>query len=143
MMAQDDLYRTVVLERAKAPQYAGPLPAATLNGQGANPLCGDRVQLHAVLDGQGRIEAIRHETRGCAICAASADLMAGRVTGQDRAHVGRLHAELVEAVETGTAPADLGELAAFAPLHQHRSRRRCALLPWSALIDMLNDDKNG
>ncbi|ATU72066.1 Fe-S cluster assembly sulfur transfer protein SufU [Komagataeibacter rhaeticus] len=141
-MAQDDLYRSVVLERAKSPRHAGDLPDAPLHGQGSNPLCGDRVKLHAMVDTQGRIATLRHETRGCAICAASADLMAERVTGQGRAQVSRLQAELVAAVETGIAPEGLGELAVFAPLHQHRSRIRCAMLPWSALTEMLNDEKD-
>ncbi|ARW16469.1 Fe-S cluster assembly sulfur transfer protein SufU [Komagataeibacter europaeus] len=141
-MAQDDLYRTVVLERARTPRYAGPLAGAQLHGEGSNPLCGDRVKLQAGVDAQGRVTALRHETRGCAICAASADLMAERVAGQDRARISQMHAELVTAVETGIAPEGLGELSVFAPLHRHRSRIRCAMLPWSALIGMLNDDKD-
>ncbi|GCE79573.1 SUF system NifU family Fe-S cluster assembly protein [Komagataeibacter oboediens] len=141
-MAQDDLYRTVVLERARTPRYAGPLTGADRHGEGSNPLCGDRVKLQASVDAQGRIAAVRHETRGCAICAASADLMAERVTGQKPAHVSQLHAELVTTVETGIAPEGLGDLSVFAPLHRHRSRIRCAMLPWSALIEMLNDDKD-
>ncbi|WP_034959205.1 Fe-S cluster assembly sulfur transfer protein SufU [Komagataeibacter kakiaceti] len=141
-MAQDDLYRTVVLQRAKVPHYAGPLAEANMQGQGTNPLCGDRVHLHAVVDAQGRIDRIRHETRGCAICAASADLMAEGVTGQEPARIRQIHADLATAVETGRAPEGLGELSAFAPLHRHRSRIRCAMLPWTALIEMLNDDRD-
>ncbi|WP_395371923.1 Fe-S cluster assembly sulfur transfer protein SufU [Komagataeibacter diospyri] len=141
-MTQDDLYRTVVLERARTPRYSGPLAGAQMQGEGSNPLCGDRVRLQANVDVQGRVAALRHETRGCAICAASADLMAERVVGQEPAHVSQLHADLVTAVETGIAPEGLGELSAFAPLHRHRSRIRCAMLPWSALIEMLNDDKD-
>ncbi|GBQ63061.1 Fe-S cluster assembly sulfur transfer protein SufU [Komagataeibacter swingsii] len=141
-MAQDDLYRTVVLERARAPRYSGPLAGAQMRGEGSNPLCGDRVRLQASVDAQGRVAALRHETRGCAICAASADLMAERVTGQDRARISQLHADLATAVETGMAPEGLDELSAFAPLHRHRSRIRCAMLPWSALVEMLNDDKD-
>ncbi|MCE2564234.1 Fe-S cluster assembly sulfur transfer protein SufU [Komagataeibacter sp. FNDCF1] len=141
-MAQDDLYRSVVLERAKHPRYAGSLPEADLHGQGSNPLCGDRVKLHAMVDTHGRIATLRHETRGCAICVASADLMAEQVTGQGRTQVSMLHADLATAVETGMAPDGLGELSVFAPLHQHRSRIRCAMLPWSALSDMLNDEKD-
>ena len=142
VMAQDDLYRSVVLERAKSPRHAGDLPGAVLHGQGSNPLCGDRVKLHAMVDTLGQITTLRHETRGCAICAASADLMAGRVAGMDRAQVNRLQADLATAVETGVAPAALDELSVFAPLYRHRSRIRCAMLPWSALIEMLNDDKD-
>ncbi|RFD20674.1 SUF system NifU family Fe-S cluster assembly protein [Komagataeibacter melaceti] len=141
-MTQDDLYRTVVLQRTKTPLYAGKLAQANAQGQGTNPLCGDRVHLHAVIDAQGRIDAIRHETRGCAICAASADLMAERVTGQEPARIRQLHADMEAAVQTGNAPAALGELSAFAPLHRHRSRIRCAMLPWTALMEMLNDDKD-
>ncbi|KAB8124819.1 SUF system NifU family Fe-S cluster assembly protein [Komagataeibacter medellinensis] len=141
-MAQDDLYRSVVLERAKSPRHAGDLPDAALHGQGSNPLCGDRVKLHAMVDAQGRIATLRHETRGCAICTASADLMAERVMGLGCMQVNRLQADLAAAVETGVAPAGLGELSVFAPLHQHRSRIRCAMLPWSALTEMLNDEKD-
>jgi nitrogen fixation NifU-like protein len=37
----------------------------------------------------------------------------------------------------GPSDDDLGPLNAFAELHQYRSRRKCAALPWTALLSAL------
>ncbi|PYD63728.1 Fe-S cluster assembly sulfur transfer protein SufU [Gluconacetobacter entanii] len=141
-MTQGDLYRRLVVERASAPMFGGQVADAQAQGEGTNPLCGDRVRLTASMTPEGRIAAVRHETRGCAICAASADLMAEHVTGHDAAQVAELGTVFETMLKTGQPAEGAGDLAVFAPLHQHRSRIRCATLPWTALNAMLNDLKD-
>ncbi|MBL7235370.1 SUF system NifU family Fe-S cluster assembly protein [Novacetimonas hansenii] len=141
-MTQEDLYRRLVVERARTPMFGGEVEDAQMRGEGTNPLCGDRVRLTASMTPGGRIAAVRHETRGCAICAASADLMAEHVTGHDPAWVAELGAVFEAMLKTGHPVEAAGDLAVFAPLHQYRSRIRCATLPWTALTAMLNDLKD-
>ncbi|PYD47750.1 Fe-S cluster assembly sulfur transfer protein SufU [Novacetimonas pomaceti] len=141
-MEQGDLYRRLVVERARDPLFAGQVADAQAQGEGTNPLCGDRVRLTASMTPAGHIDSIRHETRGCAICAASADLMAEHVAGYDAQQVAALSEVFERMLKTGEPEAGTGELVVFAPLHQHRSRIRCATLPWTALSAMLNDLKD-
>lgn len=132
-MDQDGLYQRQVIERARAPVYAGPLEGATGRGEGTNPMCGDRVRIGVWLDADGRIGTVRHETRGCAICLASADMMAGLVVGQDRIGAATMGRDFTALLQSGQDGDSCPELMVFAPLHRHRSRIRCATLAWSAL----------
>lgn len=139
------LYDRLIVERARTPQYAGRLEQADAQGEGKNPLCGDKTRVELQMM-DTHISQIRHQTRGCAICLAAADLMAERVTGltvlqaRDMSH--RFSAMLVG--DSGSAPdahtetSALGPLEAFAPLRAHRARHRCAELPWVALKEALS-----
>ncbi|MBE7212498.1 MAG: iron-sulfur cluster assembly scaffold protein [Gluconacetobacter diazotrophicus] len=129
-----DLYRDVVLERARRPLRDGVLDPADGVAEGSNPLCGDRTRVTLRCDAAGRLAEIRHDTRGCAICAASADLMAERAAGLDRTGLAALFGRFERMVSGGTADDELGSLAAFAELHAYASRRKCAMLPFTALL---------
>ncbi|OUJ16315.1 Fe-S cluster assembly sulfur transfer protein SufU [Acetobacter sp. DsW_063] len=141
-MDGDSLYDSLIVRRAREPHHAGELADATAQAAGNNPLCGDRVALGVRVDG-GRIAAARHVTKGCAICAASADLMAGSIEGRTLSEAldmaGRFHHMLGNgsAVELNDLPESM---AAFLPLKTHRSRLRCATLPWTALEEALGHD---
>ncbi|NVN11740.1 iron-sulfur cluster assembly scaffold protein [Nguyenibacter vanlangensis] len=139
-MDQEGIYQQQVMDRARAPVHAGLPEGATHEGTGVNPMCGDQVRVGLVLDGQGRVARIGHRTRGCAICVASADLMAELALGCDGGELKAVSAAFDRMVrDGGAAPRD--ELAVFAPLRRHRSRIRCATLPWSALETALADGR--
>lgn len=135
----DALYDRVIVERARAPQYAGKLEAPSVQGEGKNPMCGDKTRVDIALDAT-HIQSVRHTTRGCAICAAAADLMAQQVSGLDVAQAvslsGRFSAMLVG--EASPAATSLGPLEVFQPLRSHKARIRCAELPWIALKEALS-----
>ena len=138
--ASVSLYRDLVVERARRPVHGGVLDPADGTGEGSNPLCGDRVRVGVRLGEGGDAVEIRHHTRGCAICAASADLMADIVRGRTSREAADLRAHFEDLLAFGEdtlAPAiraELGPLLAFADLHDYKSRRKCATLPWSALL---------
>lgn len=138
-MDQDGLYQRQVIERARMPVHAGTLEGATCRGEGTNPMCGDRVRVGVWLDAESRIETVRHQTRGCAICQASADMMAERVAGSDARGAVAMGRDFTALLQTGQGGDGLAELTVFAPLRQHRSRIRCATLAWSALEAALNE----
>ncbi|GAN67695.1 Fe-S cluster assembly sulfur transfer protein SufU [Acetobacter orleanensis] len=139
------LYDRLIVERARTPQYAGRLEQADAQGEGKNPLCGDKTRVDIVM-ADTHIRDIRHHTRGCAICLAAADLMAERVTGRTVAQAQELSqkfsamlvGEPASTPETTTDTTALGPLEAFAPLRAHRARIRCAELPWVALKEALS-----
>lgn len=139
------LYDRLIVDRARTPLYAGRLEQADCQGEGKNPLCGDKTRVELRM-ADTHIGEVRHQTRGCAICLAAADLMAERVAGQTvlqaRELSQRFSAMLVgepaSALDTNTDKTALGPLEAFAPLRAHRARIRCAELPWVALKEALS-----
>jgi nitrogen fixation NifU-like protein len=129
-----DLYQEVVLDHGKRPRNFGPLEGATHRAEGLNPLCGDRITVHARVDGDVVREA-RFEGNGCAISKASASVMTGVVKGKTGAEIDalfeRFHRLVTEGPREGDG--DLGKLAVFGGVHEYPTRVKCASLPWHAL----------
>ena len=145
------LYRELILEHAPNPRHCGELSQATHRGAGANPLCGDNLELFLDVD-HGTIDSIGFTGTGCAISVASASLLTETVNGmhseQALALSDLLIAHLCEATETPMrkAPADLGALRALEGVAEFPSRVKCATLAWHALrsaITIDNDNHDG
>ena len=139
----EELYQRLIMERARQPLHAGVLEPADRAADGDNPFCGDRVHVTLGLSPQGGVARALHRTRGCAICAASADLMAETVEGLDEAAIRSLFERFDVMLRDGPgeSPDALGLLSAFENLHEYRSRIRCATLPWTALLDALKSER--
>ena len=69
------LYSEGIRERWRRPRFRGDLPDADAAAEEVNPLCGDRVRVMLRLAG-GRITTARFVGDSCAICTASADVVA-------------------------------------------------------------------
>jgi nitrogen fixation protein NifU and related proteins len=139
------LYHQAILDLAKAAEGTGRLEAPDARVTVDNPLCGDRISLDLTLAG-GRVGEVAHKTRGCLLCQAAASVIGTRAPGSEAAEL-RALAELVAHAVSGD-PAALGarwpELSAFAPVHAHRSRHECVLLPFQALVQALDEaDRRG
>ncbi|MBS0980599.1 Fe-S cluster assembly sulfur transfer protein SufU [Acetobacter thailandicus] len=138
------LYDELIVGRSRQPQFNGHLENPQATGEGRNPLCGDKTRVEIGVE-EYHISAVRHVTRGCAICLAAADLMAERVTGLKKAEAltvaQKFSAMLVgdgSHSSSGTEETELGILTIFSPLQSHRARIRCAELPWVALKEALS-----
>lgn len=131
-----ELYQALIMDRARTPRFAGRPAAFDVQAAGDNPICGDRTQVYLGFE-NGRVAVVGHESRGCAIMTASADLMAEAVRGADAARIARLRSAFEAIVTTGVPDPSLGELNALAGVFEFRSRIRCATLPWSALSEAL------
>ena len=129
-----ELYRDVILDHNRHPRNFGPLAAANHHAEGHNPLCGDRLSLAVVLNGE-RIEDIRFEGRGCAISTASASLMTEAVKGRERAAARELFDKVHALLTQPQAVADpaLGKLAALSGVREFPARVKCASLCWHTL----------
>jgi nitrogen fixation NifU-like protein len=134
----DDLYYAAIMERAGRAagdhRLTDPDASATID----NPLCGDRVTLDIRLDGE-RIAEIGYRVRGCALCLASAAVIAEAAPGATGAEVAAGAAGL-RALLMGSrdVPPDRWEaLAIFRPVRDYGSRHDCVLLPFEALADVL------
>jgi nitrogen fixation NifU-like protein len=135
-----ELYQSIIMGRSKNPLHAGKPEIFDAEGEGDNPMCGDRVHVYLQRDGT----RVFHESRGCAIMIASAELMADAVAGLTAPQIAQRRAAFEVVVNTGEKNPALGDLNALAGVSEYRSRIRCATLPWSALALAFGEEtKNG
>jgi nitrogen fixation NifU-like protein len=127
-----DLYQQVILDHCRHPRNFRELPQATCSAQGHNPLCGDRLKLFLVLEGD-RIREASFVGSGCCISKASASLLTDSVVGKSRVEVAELFKRVHDLVMTGQAEGDVGKLAVFAGVHKFPALVKCAILAWHAL----------
>ena len=133
-MSEDlnDLYQGIILDHNKRPRHYGALANATHVAEGYNPLCGDRIEVFLQLSGD-QIEGIQFECASCAICKASASIMAEALVGQS-IFVGESIQESVSRVlktDSETVTLDVhGEIAALSGIRNFPARIKCATLPW-------------
>jgi nitrogen fixation NifU-like protein len=115
--ARTGLYSDTIRERWRQPRYRGELPGATAVAEDVNPLCGDRVRMMLQLR-EGAIDAVRYTGDSCAICSASADVLAELIDGRPVAEAAKVTSEDVLAV----LQADI-----------RPTRMRCVTLPFTVL----------
>jgi len=76
-----DIYREQIMDRSQNPRFAGHLENATHSADGENRSCGDEIHIELqVID--GTIARLNHTTRACAVCTATADLLAEELQGK-------------------------------------------------------------
>lgn len=135
MSEMRELYQEMILDHHRHPRNFGKLPGANREAEGFNPLCGDRVTVYALMDGD-RIQDLSFEGSGCAICIASCSLMTEAVKGQTVAEAEALFGRFHDLVTNDAATADeevLGKLTVFEGVREFPVRIKCATLPWHAL----------
>lgn len=139
-----ELYQATILDHYKKPRNFGPLPGATRHAEGHNPLCGDRVTVHVMLEGD-RVADLRFEGSGCAISTASASMMTETVKGRTKAEAERLferfHALVAGSGDAAGDAGDLGKLEVFSGVREFPARVKCAVLVWHALHSALGEAK--
>ena len=78
----EDLYREIIIDRYKNPQYRGHLEPNQIQFEDDNPLCGDHIEVTLRVDESGKVVDGRFDGKGCAISQASADLLVESVIGK-------------------------------------------------------------
>lgn len=137
-MTSDALYQEALLRLARGAAGARRLDAPDGSAHRDNPLCGDDVTFDVRARG-GRVEAVGMRIRGCALCQASATVLAGAAPGRTPAEILRAR-EALAALLRGSGPvpgSPFEELAVFQPVRAVPSRHECVLLPFDALSDAL------
>lgn len=139
MSAMEDLYQEIILDHNKRPRNFGPLPGATHQAAGRNPLCGDELHVSLRLEGN-RLEEIKFQGQGCAISKASASLMtealAGRSTDEARRFAGDVIGGLADSAREWRFE-EAGDLAALSGVRKFPARIKCATLAWHAFLGAL------
>jgi nitrogen fixation protein NifU and related proteins len=124
--AASGIYSDVIRERWRKPRHRGEVPGANAVAEDVNPLCGDRVRMMLRVAADGRVEKAGFVGDSCAICTASADVVADLVVGRARADAAALEvADVLNVLQSEIRP----------------TRMRCVALPVSVLGQALNGTK--
>ena len=114
-------YSDVIRERWRRPRFRGQLEDANAVAEDVNPLCGDRVRFMLRLE-DDRVQAARFVGDSCAICTASADVLAEMLPGRRRDEAAAIGVgDVLETLATDVRP----------------TRMRCVTLPLSVLATAL------
>lgn len=134
----DDLYRDVILDHFKSPRNRGKVASPDVDAHGANPLCGDEVNMTLKLSG-GRVAEIKFEGHGCAISQASVSMMTEVLKGMSLEDVRLLAGKFKAMLLEGGAPPQEGDLETLAGVKNYPVRLKCALLAWNTLLQGLEE----
>ena len=109
----DELYRDYILDHYKNPRNFGILDPHDLEFHDHNPLCGDELGVHIVVDEEGRIRDLRFHGQGCAISQAAASITSEELIGMPVDEIRSLDADwVIDQLGIDISP----------------TRRKCALL---------------
>jgi len=139
-----DLYQEVILDHNRRPRNFGDLPASARRADGHNPLCGDRVTVSVVQEGE-ILRDVRFQGSGCAISKASASMMTEGLKGKTRAQAEALFQAFHRLLTEDGAPADpavLGKLVVFSGVREFPVRVKCATLAWHTLRAALENARD-
>lgn len=147
MPGLEDLYREIILDHYRTPRNRGTLDTPpALVAEGHNPLCGDEIQVYALLD-DGVITDIRIGGQGCSISQSSASMMSQAVKGKPLAEARRIirafkgMMSLPDDDGSVIEPGDvkLGDLEALQGVVKFPVRIKCATLAWNTLSSCIHD----
>jgi len=113
--AAHGLYSDVIRERWRRPRHRGDLPEA-------NAVAEDRVRIMLAIEPEGRIAEARFVGDSCAICTASADVLADLIGGRSRNEAMAL---------------EVADVLAVLQAEIRPTRMRCVTLPFSVLAKAL------
>jgi nitrogen fixation NifU-like protein len=86
----DDLYREIIIDRYKNPQFKGTLDPHDISFEDDNPLCGDHIRVDLRVDENDKVSEAFFSGQGCAISQASADLLMESIIGKPIEEVKKL-----------------------------------------------------
>ena len=132
----DDLYRDIIIDHYRNPRNRGRLDTPDVATQGANPLCGDEIEVSLVFE-DGKVADVRFAGRGCSISQASASMMTEGIKGKTIDEVRELVGSFKEMMSGNLEPEEdeLGDLEALQGVRKYPVRIKCALLCWNTLLE--------
>ncbi|HJT38270.1 MAG TPA: SUF system NifU family Fe-S cluster assembly protein [Actinomycetota bacterium] len=134
-MSLDDLYREVILDHYRSPRNKRHIDAGGIDVHRNNPLCGDDITVHVVVDENGVATDAAFEGQGCSISQASASMLTEQIRGKKVDEIEGLVLEFrkMMAGEEGPTEDALGDLVALKGVVKYPVRIKCAVLAWDAL----------
>jgi nitrogen fixation NifU-like protein len=121
----DALYRDYILDHYKSPRNFGELEPHDREWLDHNPLCGDELGVHLIVDENGTIADLRFHGQGCAISQASASIASEELIGMKADEVAKLGADwVIDLLGIEISP----------------TRRKCALLSLKVMRGAVTGD---
>jgi len=112
----DGMYRENILDHYKKPHHHGKMMDASCSGHAINPFCGDDITFYLKMK-EGVVSDTSFDGHACAICTASASMLADEMKGKGTEKARAVGKERVLEL-LGIAPGPM--------------RLKCALLPLKA-----------
>ena len=127
------LYNRDILRLAASIPNLGRLDHPQASAERRSPVCGSRVTVDLVLDGEGKVVALGQEVKACALGQASAALMGGHALGRTGAEIEAARDSLA-AFLAGTRddPGDWPGLGLFGEARRFTARHPSILLAFDA-----------
>ena len=145
MSLTDDLYREIILEHFKNPRNQGRLEHPDITAQGANPFCGDELEVTLSLKGD-TLQEIQFQGKGCSISQASASMMTEAVKGKSLPEIVELAKKfktvMLEGGSMNFSP-ELEDLEALDGVKKYPVRIKCAILSWNTLLGGIEAHRHG
>jgi nitrogen fixation protein NifU and related proteins len=134
-MSLDDLYREVILDHYRTPRNKRHIDAGGIDVHRNNPLCGDDITVHVVVDDNGIATDAAFEGQGCSISQASASMLTEQIRGKkvDEIEDLVLNFRKMMSGDEGPGEEELGDLVALKGVVKYPVRIKCAVLAWDAL----------
>lgn len=130
------LYNRDILRLAASIPHHMRLDQPQATSEKRAPLCGSRVVVDLVSDGEGRITALGLEISACALGQASASLMAAHAIGRAPEHIAAARDALAAYLAGSRAdPGDWPGLAVFAYARRYPARHGAILLAFEAAAE--------
>jgi nitrogen fixation NifU-like protein len=137
----ESVYKTVLLDHFHNPRNKGELGGMDRVKRGSNPRCGDDIEIGVSQQSDGQL-SVWFRGRGCSVCLASASMMSESITGLNEQQSSQLTEQVLHwFVDANAAPPANTTLAALDAVRQHPARKKCVLLAWKALNEILCDLK--
>lgn len=132
----DDLYSAKLLKLAANMPHAGRLPAPEGTSEKVSKLCGSKVTVDVVMDGD-RVGQFAQDVKACALGQASAAVLGAHVVGATLAEIEMARDQFRAMLKDG-APAPVGrfsDLEMLAPVKDYPARHTSTLLAFEAATD--------
>lgn len=134
----DDIYNKRILELAANIPRLGRLVAPHATALAHSRLCGSRVTVDLMMDGDV-VTDFAHEVKACALGQASSSIMARHVVGSTADELRALRECAHGLLKNKADPPDgkWGDLAVLLPLRDFKARHASALLTFDAVVDAI------
>jgi len=138
-MSLADAYRTIILDHNRAPRRRGRLAAPTLEVEGVNALCGDRLSLQLEIDERSLCD-FAFDGEASALTLAATSIMGELVAGRSLSEVHELIDAALDLLTHNPEQRKddrLGDFNVFIGVLAYPNRIKTVSLPWATLAGAL------
>jgi nitrogen fixation NifU-like protein len=130
-------FQDIILTHSRSSTNVGEPEGTFTSAHEINSVCGDEVTVFLQQDAETL--KIRYYVKGCALCSASSSVMAEQISKESLAVGKEFVARFLRDFPAGRLIVDQGSgVEALFDMKRFPARERCVLLPWQALVRLLN-----